>query len=593
MMKQVLLDDKERRVETLRRAFRIQEYSNAASNSAIVDSWARAEIKESSALSKNLLGLKTQLDEENERLRKIESNVTALSERLEKVKSNLENADRELGQMREEREEVIKLQTSISALEVAFRKAKEALAREEKNRESIEAELNEAEEAARIIKDLEPDYRAYIKDKTEFDSLADIASQFEKKVSRKEKLETTIEKAKENLESLIAKIEQIVFEHNQELSADIESISPLKALLPLKAELTQSIRSLPEARVTVRKNEKTIVELRASRTNLDGRLNEEKHELDDILKIGVGAKCPKCRQKLSEAHIDELKTEYKKKKSIVDEKVSNIETEITTAEGQTATAEKEVKRMEADERKLNKIENQISELSTKSKGIDRSKVKLAKEEQELADAGKKLKNKDFTSAEREELAEIEEFMRQHARDIERYEILEPKIMDAEKKDIRSNYVRNLEITKRKSKLEKELERSRTEIESGKKELDRQDIERKEKKDDYEARKFVIEKITKLEVERVEISNDKDSLLEKVAALDANAKNSQVEIERLKSDILSNESASRRKEFYEQFRIWLDDHFVPAVQDIEKHAMVAINDQFNQEFQKWFNILIES
>jgi exonuclease SbcC len=39
-------------------------------------------------------------------------------------------------------------------------------------------------------------------------------------------------------------------------------------------------------------------------------------------------------------------------------------------------------------------------------------------------------------------------------------------------------------------------------------------------------------------------------------------------------------------------MWLNDYFTPTVESIEKHVMAELNAKFNQQLQKWFEILIE-
>jgi exonuclease SbcC len=43
---------------------------------------------------------------------------------------------------------------------------------------------------------------------------------------------------------------------------------------------------------------------------------------------------------------------------------------------------------------------------------------------------------------------------------------------------------------------------------------------------------------------------------------------------------------------DEHKIWLTDYFTPTVENIEKHVMTSLNQKFNQQFQRWFQILID-
>ena len=42
----------------------------------------------------------------------------------------------------------------------------------------------------------------------------------------------------------------------------------------------------------------------------------------------------------------------------------------------------------------------------------------------------------------------------------------------------------------------------------------------------------------------------------------------------------------------EHKVWLDQYIAPTVENIEKHVMTSINQQFNEQFQRWFRILID-
>lgn len=65
------------------------------------------------------------------------------------------------------------------------------------------------------------------------------------------------------------------------------------------------------------------------------------------------------------------------------------------------------------------------------------------------------------------------------------------------------------------------------------------------------------------------------------------------IKELTTEIKEKEEAQRKKTLYSQTRIWLDQHLIPCVQDIERHVLIGIKEEFNQLFERWFGELIET
>ena len=61
---------------------------------------------------------------------------------------------------------------------------------------------------------------------------------------------------------------------------------------------------------------------------------------------------------------------------------------------------------------------------------------------------------------------------------------------------------------------------------------------------------------------------------------------------LSDEIKRKEKQRKEAEILEEYRIWLQDYFLPTLELIEKHVMVSINQEFNEHFRKWFGLLVE-
>jgi exonuclease SbcC len=62
---------------------------------------------------------------------------------------------------------------------------------------------------------------------------------------------------------------------------------------------------------------------------------------------------------------------------------------------------------------------------------------------------------------------------------------------------------------------------------------------------------------------------------------------------VEKEVKNKMSRYQNKLIFQQTNNWLEQHFIPAIQDIERHVLQSINEEFNQLFQRWFNILMET
>ena len=65
------------------------------------------------------------------------------------------------------------------------------------------------------------------------------------------------------------------------------------------------------------------------------------------------------------------------------------------------------------------------------------------------------------------------------------------------------------------------------------------------------------------------------------------------IKELKKEILAKEKLLLSRDLYQQYKIWIEEYFIPATEDIERHVMASIREEFDELFQRWFSQLIET
>lgn len=100
------------------------------------------------------------------------------------------------------------------------------------------------------------------------------------------------------------------------------------------------------------------------------------------------------------------------------------------------------------------------------------------------------------------------------------------------------------------------------------------------------------KIDALVKERDKLEGDLKSVRDSIVSLNAQVRQTGEDIEKLRKEIGDKQGLLEVKESLDEHKTWLADYFAPTVELIEKHMMYVIWEKMNQQFQRWFQILIE-
>jgi exonuclease SbcC len=64
------------------------------------------------------------------------------------------------------------------------------------------------------------------------------------------------------------------------------------------------------------------------------------------------------------------------------------------------------------------------------------------------------------------------------------------------------------------------------------------------------------------------------------------------VEGLGNEVKEKEDNSKKADFLSEYEIWLSGYLIPTIENIERHVLVTINQEFGQLFQRWFSLLVE-
>jgi len=356
-------------------------------------------------------------------------------------------------------------------------------------------------------------------------------------------------------------------------------------------------------------------------------LDEKRKELEDVRKKLEDAirrlePLQKEEEKLQTQHekkLEQLKgfQEAKGKIEQVGAQIPDIKTQI---EEKTEERDKNNKKIE----ELNKIQKELQPAITELKKIERPtpkteeqlKIEQSKFKAEIKEAEKlrgKLEERkeSFESLVKKEVCPVcerpldpKEFKGKLSHVELEKEKLDKKIDDLEKESQKiEELIEKLkefeDAQKQLRQLETQLQDSKNGIENLLKSVPKLDkaveeLQGKLKKAEAEAKGLeeLLRKIGVLEKESKELEGALREIRGEIVGVKKDIDNSNESKTRLEGEIAKKEVQVALRASLDEHRIWLSDYFIPTLENIEKHVMITINQKFNDQFQIWFQKLIE-
>ncbi|HTX61835.1 MAG TPA: hypothetical protein VMC48_05955, partial [Methanobacterium sp.] len=285
---------------------------------------------------------------------------------------------------------------------------------------------------------------------------------------------------------------------------------------------------------------------------------------------GLGEKCPICGSVLDEPHKKNLKVEREKE-------IRKYNSEIKVLNEVKTKGEFEV---EQNKSKVEGLEKELYELEIiKSKYQDYTNIK-----NRIQEINEQIYNiNEAISINFEEGRTYENFNQY----IEHLEDISLKIKEYEQaqeslENIRYQYNKNIETMKE----------NQSNIENLKGEVGKL----KEVLSNYNLK---IEKMSETLIEIKKLQTSCADIEARYRAINGNIISTQTLIKRYGEDVLRLEKEIKEKEMLRKqltklkdYHIWLHDYLIPTLSVIEKHVMQNIHLEFDDNFKKWFNLLID-
>ncbi len=556
-MKQILLDEKDYRLDTLRRVFQIDKYKRVRENSQIIVREIREKTKEFNGMIADFEEKNMQKKQRADELSKVIKKQDELKPRIKSAESIVKEKKESINQLEKRIDELNDLRkkeeianTRLKEKVMLVKNYKENIGVLDKDIKELNTEIGKFE--VKPIKENESEVeKSIIKHEEEYNYL------MQKKVELTEKNSALQKRKKEIQEEISIKSEEsknFILKRNKfdKLRQDISKKEYVKK------EIIEKEDEIDKINLIIKENE----------------VSKEKSEKikKDVLKSD---KCPICSQKLSadhkkyindledkkiKAYVETLKQEKKRKKTISDILI-NLNAELETLLQKEKTADilkieiersgelgKEIVEKQKFLNKLildgDKIKKELDSIDAKNLGKIKNKISESK------DLLKKIHKSSIMLNERQNLINI---------------------MDEKNKN-------REEALKKVASLKKEV----GEINNLKIELDEKTKRFEGVEENY--------KILKKDLDKA--LTDEMGLAIKKAQLDKEAEGISKFITVLEKEINEKLIIKKKINYLKQMRNWLDEYFIKLMSMMERQIMLRVYQEFNEFFQNWFNILME-
>jgi exonuclease SbcC len=595
MMKSVLAQDVDKRLDTLRRAFGIEEYRSVVRNTEeiVLREW-KGEVNTLSRLIEDLDSKRDALEEER---KKRETSILELKEferQLSEVESKLSRLEEEIRKLQPEKEKIIRLEGEIPALEKEIKTFQARLNESKKREEDLRGELQSIKDAETILKTLAPKYEEYMARKSELKQLKKTAESYARLSAERAKLEGVITKEEKLLRKSTSELERDVKNLEDDLNKNLQRFKKERHKLEERRKrLLKQIKRRKKVEKEIGNISKALAKTKADITSTRSELDKSRREWQGIKSIGIGAPCPVCKQPLTKQHYHKVKSDYQTKVERLDTQVKALLKTEKVLHSKRKRFERTLMSLIKKERMIQKIDQGLAASRQKMQSLKKNQIRLLRMKSELRKKQKSLDEGNFALKEKRKLLQVNKRLAEVEPIYERYEEVNKLVSELEREQIESQYSENRVKAARRKEVERELKKVaklRAELQ---KTIETKSSDLSQKRNYYEERKTILDEVKQLEDLRRELNNQQTGIKERIATKKQYIEEREESIAKLETEVSSKEEQKRIKEVYEETVSWLRDYFIPCVEDIEKHVLTSINEEFNQLFQKWFNTLIET
>ena len=592
MMKNVLTSNNERRVEILRRAFGIEEYSTAKKNAEKFSSWIRTVTRAKKSLISELSLHKLDLQKIKDTTESLHEEIDYFKDSVSQLNDKLQNILTKMLETRKSKEKILKAESYILHLKSTIDKNSQLLEEKDHEIKKIDQDLFRITQCEKILVDLTPKYREYIQKRNDLVDVTDKALHYDKLLLEKVRLDSNISSERDSLNANIQRLEFELSELTSERARCNHELRNLDGLKQQENDLKNNSVNTDNLQMDLDRVTGNLLNIKSEMISINNELLKQRSELDAVLQLRQNAVCPYCKQTLDQQHISELERKFSQRKDFLNTNLEKLEDEKKEQNEQKNQLSAEIRQIESKRSELQKIQIQIAKLA----GIQSNVIQLDLKINEKISNKKlmiaKLQNENLLHKIRK-LNDMTETLNKLLPYKKNYDLLNKIVIDYQKTDLERTFVENTNLINSKQSLiedkkikENALLKLNNEIGDLLKKLDETKIICQD------SEKVDIE-IKELELKKITIEGDLMNKKEILASRKTDYENNLKQIEIFNKKIIELEEKVDRIAFTDQISLWLNQHFIPSLVQIESQVLVSVKEEFNKLFQKWFYLLIEA
>ncbi|MCP4761404.1 MAG: SMC family ATPase [archaeon] len=558
-MKKIITESKEKRLDTLRKVFQIEDYEIAQEHAKnlVVELKHKKKIRDK--ISNRIEETEKRIESTKENYNKQKHKIMEFQEIKEKKVIEKNNLTEKLEKKREELLNLSKKENEFKSIEKQLKQNKKLLKENtieiEKKKEFISNDIKSIDKLEEKVVELDK-----IQEPTKIK--VDILKKDLKNLRKNKELLIEAGTQKKEYEKNLKKSRS---ELNKHKISDIQEIS---------AKENEIIKILEDIEKEIQKNEDHISDLMGKNKF---NINKKKEIEDNTIEIQkLKGKCPTCSRELNEKHKEEILHNYKIRKDGLNEDIEKITIEIKVLK-ENLNKSKMIKEKSINKHEiLQKNKKLCIDLEKIEKDFKLIEQKVKKYELDLDISEKYPKwNKKISSS---------DFLDQLIEKQNEYEAAQKEIHLISKQLLDKKMIikRESNEIKNKNKETEDLKSSNIKIQEDleilKKELLRIDSVKEENET--------------LQTLKEKIQNKLQEIEGEIGKLEGSNKELKENLDKLLKDIDKFKGELKKIDKAIDYYNWLEEFFIPTLPKIEQQMMAILRYEFNEKFQHWFSLLVE-
>lgn len=584
-MKQIILENAETRLDTLRHIFGIDKYKRIKENTELFTANLRENIRELEGQIQDLEIIKKRVDEKNSNLASMNNNLVLLKDELKNRKAERVLAEEEIKSVEEKIKQKQSYERELEKTRIVLAGKNESLNELEKEKQKLQASIQETLkliESSQTSEKLSENIMSLKNDIAKTKAFQSIKENELKELELKMREKQKLEQETDTLKLKIKIKNQAVSDLEKEREKLLSQINEFSKISFSIKDIEILETSLKANELSINTKNQSYLEILARINNFNSRINELSNNKKDLPKL---VNCPTCFQEVKEDYKNNILRKFEDdlfqlKKQVVSSQIErdSLVKELEILKQNSLTFKKELSEKE-------KLKIKLEDIKEKQKRVTDIEQQKKNLNQEIEDFNKNIEKSSHSimligkldvdekkkelqlllSSEREKESLINNFQREIDKQANH------------KLNIREKEQRVTEIGVKKNELIKDaaiLEIGIKQLEESISMLKKYDLVYEQKKKELKS----------------SLENERKKELE-IASCEKEIEVTLVVIKELKNDIESKESIKLKLIKNQELEDWLSNSFLNIMSFTEKNIMLTLREEFSKLFNEWFNVLV--